>query len=207
MAPYEALYGRKCQSPLCWNEGKERSLMDPTFVEEATEKIKIIQRRMKAAQDRQKKYYDIKHRMIEFEEGQHVFIKVSPTKGIIRFGKAGKLKPKFIGPFQILERVGQVAYRLALPPQLAGVHNVFHVSVLRRYIPDPSHVVNYIDPNIEIQKELTYLEKPMRILDRQEKKLRNKVIPMVKVLWHGQTEREATWEVETDMISRYPELF
>ncbi|PKA58642.1 hypothetical protein AXF42_Ash008929 [Apostasia shenzhenica] len=110
MAPYEALYGRKCQSPLCWYEGQGRAILGPQLVDETTEKIKLIRERLLSAQDRQKKNFDARHRKVEFEVGDSVFLKVSPMKGVVRFGKTGKLKPRYIGPYQIIERVGAVAY-------------------------------------------------------------------------------------------------
>ena len=126
-------------------------------------------------------------------------------KGVMRFGKKGKLSPRYIGPFEILERVGNVAYGLALPPELASVHNVFHVSMLKKYVPDPSHVLNH-EP-IEVHEDLTYEERPVQILAREEKVLRNKTIPLVKVLWRNHKIEEATWEREDDMKKSYPELF
>ena len=107
------------------------------------EKVKIIGKRLKAAQDRQKRWTDLYRRPLEFEVGDFVFLKISPTKGVIRFGSRGKLSPRFIGPFEILERVGEVVYRLALPPSLDGVHEVFHVSQLRKYVRDDSHVLDH----------------------------------------------------------------
>ena len=112
---------------------------------------------------------------------------------------------RYIGPYEILERIGPVAYRLALPPSLAGVHNVFHVPQLRKCIYDPDAVIETNQP--EVQPNLTILERPVRILDRAEKVLRRKTTPVVKVLWSGQTEREATWETEDSMRRHYPELF
>ncbi|KAL5553900.1 hypothetical protein UlMin_041301 [Ulmus minor] len=126
-------------------------------------------------------------------------------RGVMRFGKKGKLSPKYIGPFEILERIGKVAYRLALPPNLSLVHNVFHVSMLKKYVQDPSHVLEH-EP-IEVHEDLTYEEKPVQILDRKEKALRNKVIPLVKVLWRNHKIEEATWEREDEMRERYPNLF
>ena len=120
---------------------------------------------------------------MEFQGGDFVFLKVAPLKGVMRFGKKGKLNPRYIGPFEIIERIGMVAYRLALSPELASVHNVFHVSILKKYLPDPTH--DLIQEPIEIHENLTYEEKPVRILDREEKLLRNKVIPLVKVLWRN----------------------
>ena len=134
-----------------------------------------------------------------------VFLKVSPWKGVIRFGKKGKLSPRYIGPFEILKRVGEVAYRVALPPSLAGVHNVFHVSMLRKYVHSPSHVIDY-EP-LHVREDLTYDEQPIQILDTKDKILRNKVIHLVKVLWHNHAVGEATWELEEEMREKYPHLF
>ncbi|KAL5573266.1 hypothetical protein UlMin_022863 [Ulmus minor] len=136
---------------------------------------------MKAAQSRQKSYADKRRRPLEFQVGDLVFLKVAPMKGVMRFGKKGKLSPRYIGPFEILERIGKVAYRLALPPELLSVHNVFHVSMLRKYISDPSHILEH-EP-IKVHEDLSYEEQPVQILDRKDKTLRNKVIPLVKVLW------------------------
>ncbi|KAL5577467.1 hypothetical protein UlMin_019166 [Ulmus minor] len=153
----------------------------------------------------QKSYADKRRRPLEFQVGDSVFLKVAPMKGVMRFGKKGKLSPRFIGPFEILERVGKVAYKLALPPELSSVHNVFHVSMLKKYVSDPSHVLEH-EP-IQVNEDLTYEEKPVQILDRKDKTLRNKVIPLVKVLWRNHKIEEATWEREDDMRINYPELF
>ncbi|KAA0059963.1 pol protein [Cucumis melo var. makuwa] len=126
-------------------------------------------------------------------------------RGVLRFERRGKLSPRFVRPFEILERIGPVAYRLALPPSLSTVHDVFHVSMLRKYVPDPSHVVDY-EP-LEIDENLSYAEQPVEVLTREMKTLRNKEIPLVKVLWRNHRVEEATWEREDDMRSRYPELF
>ena len=160
---------------------------------------------MLTAQSRQKSYADTRRRDLKFEVGDKVFLKVSPMKGVMRFGKKGKLSPRFVGPFEVLERIGVVAYRLALPPSLSAVHNVFHVSMLRKYISDPSHVLNY-EP-LQLNQDLTYEEKPVRILDTKEKELRNKRIPLVKVLWKNHSTEEATWEREEEIRSKFPELF
>ncbi|PON31376.1 LOW QUALITY PROTEIN: Chromo domain containing protein [Parasponia andersonii] len=160
---------------------------------------------MIAAQSKQKFYTDPKRRPLPFFVGDKVFLKVAPMKGVMRFGKKGKLSPRFIGPYEILEKVGIVAYRLALPPKLSGVHNVFHVSMLRKYVSDPSHVLNQ-EP-LDLDPKLNYKERPLQILDRKEKELRNKKIPLVKVLWRNHSVEEATWEREDEMRSQHPELF
>ncbi|KAL0536812.1 hypothetical protein IC582_025774 [Cucumis melo] len=205
MAPFEALYGKCCRSPVCWDEVGEQGLMGPELVQSTNEAIQKIRSRMHTAQSRQKSYADVRRKDLEFEIGDKVFLKVAPMKGVLRFERRGKLSPRFVGPFEILERIGPVAYRLALPPSLSTVHDVFHVSRLRKYVPDPSHVVDY-EP-LEIDENLSYVEQPVEVLAREVKTLRNKEIPLVKVLWRNHLVEEATWEREDDMRSRYPELF
>ncbi|KAL5760844.1 hypothetical protein ACOSQ2_019682 [Xanthoceras sorbifolium] len=205
MAPYEVLYGRKCRTPLCWTELSESKIAGPDLIRETEEKVKVIKERLKAAADRQKSYADLKRKDIEYEVGEKVFLKVSPWKKIMRFGQKGKLSPRFIGPYEVIERVGLVAYRLALPPELDKIHNVFHVSMLRRYRSDPSHVVS--SEIIELRPDLTYEEEPVEILAREVKELRNKRIPLVKVLWRNHKAEEATWESEEVMRQQYPQLF
>jgi hypothetical protein len=205
MTPYEALYGRKCRSPLYWDEVGERQLLGPEIVQDTKDKVALIRKRMLTAQSRQKSYADQHRRQLEFEIGDQVFLKVSPMKGVIRFGKKGKLSPRYVGPFEVKEVVGPVAYRIALPPELAGVHDVFHVSTLRKYVHDPSHVISY-EP-LQIQENLTYEERPIQILDHKEQQLRTKTIPLVKVLWRNHGMEEASWELEQDMKNRYPDLF
>ena len=143
MAPYEALYGRPCRSPLCWTEVGESSITGPDLIRDTSEKVSLIRQRLLMAQSRQKNYADVRRRPLEFEVGDHVFLKVMLKRGVVRFGKRGKLSPRFIGPFEILERIDTVAYRLALPPSMSGVHEVFHVSMLRKYMLDPAHVVDW----------------------------------------------------------------
>ena len=144
-------------------------------------------------------------RDLEFEVGDHVFLKVALMRGVLRYGTKGKLSPRFIGPFEILERVGAVAYKIALPPNLAAVHNVFHVSMLRKYTPNPTHVIEH--EMLPLREDPSYEEKPSRILTRDTRRLRNKDIPMVKISWGNRYEEEATWEREKDVRKAYPELF
>jgi hypothetical protein len=205
MAPYEALYGRKCRSPLYWDEVGEKQLLGPEIVQDTKDKIALIRKRMLTAQSRQKSYADQHRRKLEFKVGDQVFLKVSPMKGVFRFDKKGKLSPRYVGPFEVNEIVGPVAYRVALPPELAGVHDVFHVSTLRKHIPDPSQVVNF--KPLRVQENLTYEEMPIQIMDRKEKQLRAKTIPLVKVLWRNHGIEEASWELEQEMRNRYPHLF
>ena len=131
-------------------------------------------------------------------------MKISPTKGVYRFGIKGKLSPRYIGPFEILERIGMVAYRIALPPKLSGIHNVFHVSMLRKFIPDPDQVVE-LRP-IRFDKDLTYAEYPLKIIDTQVRKLRNQEIRFLKIQWSRHSEAEATWELESEMRNYFPHI-
>ena len=188
MAPYEALYGRRCRTPMCWTKLDEHKIVCPDLVKDMEEKVQIIQQRLRAASDRQMSYVNLKRKDIEYEVGDKVFLKLSPWKKILRFGRKGKLSPRFIGPYEILERVGPVAYRLALPLELAELHDVFHVSMLRRYCSDSSHILPIQD--IQVQEDFTFEEEPKAILDREIRQLRNKKVPLVKVLWqhHGMEE-------------------
>ena len=141
MAPYEALFGRRCRTPVCWIELNEYKMIGPDIVKDTEEKVHVIRQRLKAASDGQKSYPYLKRRDIEYEVGDKVFLKVLPWRKILWFGQKGKLSPRFIEPYEILECVGLVAYRLALPPELAKLHDVFHVSMLRRYRSDESHIL------------------------------------------------------------------
>jgi hypothetical protein len=205
MPPYEALYGRKCQSPLYWDNIGERQTLGLELIQDTCEKVRVIKERMSAAQNRQKSYTDKRKRPLEFEVGDRVFLKVSPMREVMRFGKKGKLNPRFIGPFEIAQKVGKLAYRIALPPDLIGTHDVFHVSMLRKYIANPKVIVEY--KPLGIQEGLTYMEEPVKIVDKKEQVLRTKMIPIVKVLWHNHGVEEASWEAEHNMRSRYPHLF
>src|ERR1044072_1192854 len=153
MAPYEALYGRRCRTPLCWHQDGERLLIGPELVQQTTEKVKLIREKMKTSQSRQKSYADNRRKDLEFEAGDHVFLRVTQTTGVGRAIKSKKLTPKFIGPYQITERVGPVAYRIALPPFLSNIHDVLHVSQLRKYVADESHMLE--QENVELRDNLT----------------------------------------------------
>ena len=148
---------------------------------------------------------DVRRRKLEFQVGDHVFLRISPTKGVMRCGFRGKLSPRFVGPFEVLERMGKVAYRLALPTSLSGVHNVFHVSMLRKYVLNPSHVVDY--KPLKLRDDLTYEEQPVKIVDKKERELKRRTIHYFKVQWRNQSVREATWELEDEMKEKYPYLF
>ncbi|KAJ9567011.1 hypothetical protein OSB04_002977 [Centaurea solstitialis] len=204
-APYEALYGRKCKSPLNWLEVGESRLTRPDIIQETTDKIKLVQEKLKAARDRQKSYADNRRKPLEFQVGDRVLLKVSPWKGLIRFGKKGKLSPRFIGPFEILERIGPVAYRLELPPELSSIHNTFHVSNLKKCLSEETVILPLGE--IQIDEQLRAAEEPIEILDREIKQLRRSKIPIVKVRWNSRHGPEFTWEREAFMKDKYPHLF
>ncbi|XP_049399792.1 uncharacterized protein LOC125863854 [Solanum stenotomum] len=205
MAPYEALYGRKCRSPIGWFEVGETALFGPDLVLQAMEKMKVIQQWLSTTQSRHKSYADVRRRGLEFSIRDWVFLKVSPMKEVMRFGKKGKLSPHYVGPYKIIRRVDQVAYELELPQERSTVHPVFHVSMFRKCVGDPSHITHI--EYVQVTGDLTYEEVPIAILDRQVKKLRNKEMASVKVLWRNQQVEEVTWEVEEAMKSKYPYLF
>lgn len=146
----------------------------------ATKNIKAVKENMNIARDRKKSYADHRHKALEFKVGDKVFLKLSPWEGVIRFGRKGKLSPRYIGPYKILKCVGRVAYKLRLPTKLSKIPNVFHVSMLRKYVLDSSHILQ--EQSIEIMKDLTYEERHLRVLDRKEQVLITKIISMVKVL-------------------------
>ncbi|XP_061999003.1 uncharacterized protein LOC133716311 [Rosa rugosa] len=179
--------------------------LGPEIVQESNEKITTIRDRIRTTQSRQKSDADLKRRPVEFELSAHVFLKVSPMKGVVRFGKKGKLAPRYVGPFEILDRVGNLAYLLALSVSMSEVHNVFHVSILREYIQDESHVIDH--GTIEVNTDVTFVVEPVRILDRSTKQLRRKEVDLVKVMWSHHDEGDASWELESDMRKRYPQLF
>ena len=154
MAPYEALYGRPCRSLTCWLEEGDSSLFGPEIVRETTEKFQLIRERLRTAQSRQKSYANRRRRPSEFQEGDYVFLKVSPKKGVFRFGKKGNLAPRYVGPFEVIKVVDKAAYQLRLPAQLSEVHDVFHVSMLRKCLSDATPVVNFED--IKVQDGVTY---------------------------------------------------
>jgi hypothetical protein len=204
-APFEALYGRKCRTPVCWFEVGEGQLTGPEVILTTTDKVKEIKDRLKAAQDRQKSYADRRRKPLEFAVGDQVLLKVSPWKGTIKFGKRGKLSPRYIGPFQITERIGPVAYRLELPDELRGRHDVFPVSNLKKCLSDKS--LKTLLDEIQVDERLNFKEEPIEIVERQVKKLRKKKVVIVKVKWSAKRVPEYTWEPETEMRRKYPHLF
>ncbi|GJX45045.1 putative reverse transcriptase domain-containing protein [Tanacetum coccineum] len=204
-APFEALYGRKCHSPVCWAEVGEAQLTRPEIIHETTEKIFKIRDRMQAARNRQKSYADRRRRPLEFEVGDKVMLKVAPWNGVMRFGKRGKLNPRYIGPFRIIERIGPVAYRLELPQELSRVHNVFYVCNFKKYLSDDTLVIPLEE--IQLDDKLNFVEEPVEIMDREVKQLKRSRIPIVKVCWNARRGPEYTWEREDQFKSKYPHLF
>ena len=166
MTPYETLYERPCRSPICWTEMGERSITGPDLIRDTFENVGLIRKRLLTAQNRKKSYTDRRRRPLEFKVGDHIFLKVMPKRGVVRFSKRGKLLLRYIEPFEILEMVGTVAYQLALPSSLSGVHEVFHVSMLRKYTSDPTHVVDW--GGIDVDTNGTFEEGPVRIMDSRD---------------------------------------
>ncbi|GJZ58765.1 putative reverse transcriptase domain-containing protein [Tanacetum coccineum] len=179
-APFEALYGRKCRSPIMWAEVGEGQLIGPD-------------------------YADKRRKPLEFSVGDYVLPKVSPWKGVVRFGKKGKLAPRFVGPFEIIEKVGPVAYKLDLPEELYGVHDTFHVSNLKKCLADPTLQVPLDE--IQVDAKLNFMEEPVEILEREFKKLKHSMIAIVKVWWNSKRGPEFTWEREDQTKLKYPYLF
>jgi hypothetical protein len=164
MSPFEALYGRPCCTPLSWSESGERVIFGPDIVAEAEEKVKQIQANILAAQSRQKSYVDKRCSPLEFEVGDHVYLHVSPMKGVRRFGIKGKLAPRYIGPYSIIDKHSATSYQVELPTRLSGVHNVFHVSQLKKCLKPQTDVV--VEDTIPLEPDLTYKAHPIRVLDQ-----------------------------------------
>ncbi|KAI3773312.1 hypothetical protein L1987_47837 [Smallanthus sonchifolius] len=204
-APFEALYGRKCRSPLCWAEVGEKHLTGPEIVQETTDKIFKIKDRLKAARDRQKSYADNRRKPLEFKIGDRVMFKVSPWKGVARFGNRGKLNPRYVSPFEILARVGPVTYKLKLPQELSNVHDTFHVSNIKKCLSDETLIIP--PDEIHIDDKLHFIEEPIEISDWKVQKLRRSRIKLVKVRWNSKRGPEYTWEREDQMKTKYPSLF
>ncbi|WVZ97697.1 hypothetical protein U9M48_043211 [Paspalum notatum var. saurae] len=174
------------------------------MVTQAEEQVKFIHQNLKRAQSRQKSYSDTRRRLLVFKKGDHVYLRVSPMKGVHRFGVKGKWAPRYVGPFQITERCGPVAYRLELPPHLAAVHDVFHVSQLKKCLRVPEEEID--TSQIQIEPDLTYEEKPVKILDQKQRSTRRRTINFYKVQWSNHAEEEATWEQEEYLKTKYPDF-
>jgi hypothetical protein len=204
MSPFEALYGWPCRTPLSWSESGERVIFGPDNVTEVEEKVKQIQANILAAQSRQKSYTNKRYSPLEFKVGDHVYLRVSLMKGVRRFGIKGKLAPRYIGPYPIIDKYGPTSYQVELSAKLAGVHNVFHVSQLKRWLKPPTDVV--IEDIIPLEPDLTYMAYPIKILNQQDRVTRNKTTRFYKIQWNDHSEDEATWECEEFLHSNYPEF-
>ncbi|GJU48540.1 putative reverse transcriptase domain-containing protein [Tanacetum coccineum] len=203
--PFEVLYGRKCCSPVCWAKVREVQLTSPEIVQEMTEKIIQIKQIIQATHDQQKSYADLKRKPMEFQVGNRVMLKVSPWKGVVHFGKRGKLNPRYVGPFKVLEKVGAVAYKLELPQELSRVHNTFHVSNLKKCYADEPLAIPL--DRLHIDDKLHYVEELVEIMDHEVKLLNQTRIPIVKVRWNSRRGPKFTWEREDQFRKKYPHLF
>ncbi|GJR55547.1 putative reverse transcriptase domain-containing protein [Tanacetum coccineum] len=204
-APFEALYGRKCRSPICWAEVGDAQLIGPKIVRETTEKIIQIKHRLQASRDRQRSYADKRCKPFEFQVRDKVMLKVSPWKGVIRFGKRGKLNPCYIGPFKILAKVGTVAYRLELPKKLSRMHSTFHASNLKKCLSDEPLAI--LLDEVHIDEKLNFIKELVEIMDREVKHLKQSRISIMKVRSNSRRGPEYTWECEDQMQKKYPHLF
>jgi hypothetical protein len=204
MSPFETKW-QEMQDSSILDQTRGRQFFGPELIQEAEEQVRIIRENLRVAQTRQKSYANNRRRPLEFEEGDYVYLKVSPLRGMRRFKVKGKLSPRFIGPFLILKRVGEVAYQLELPDHLADVHDVFHVSQLKRCLRMPEEQLPMED--FSVQDDLIYAEYPIKILDTLTRVTRNKVIKMCKVQWSHYGEDEATWEKEEELRIDLPHLF
>nr|GFA81060.1 putative reverse transcriptase domain-containing protein [Tanacetum cinerariifolium] len=205
VAPFEALYGRNCHSPVCWTEVGEAQILGPELIQDTTEKIVQIKQRMQAAHDRQKSYTDLKRKLMEFQVGDKVMLKVSPWKGVVRFEKKGKLNPRYVGPFKVLEKIRKVSYKLKLLKELSRVHHTFHVSNLKKcHANEPLAVP--LD-GLHFDDKLYFIKEPVEIMDREVKRFKRSRIPLVKVQCNSKRGPEFTWEREDQFRKKYQHLF
>nr|GEU69691.1 putative reverse transcriptase domain-containing protein [Tanacetum cinerariifolium] len=205
VAPFEALYGQKCRSLVCWSEVGDSQLTGTELIRETTEKIVQIKNRLLTSRSREKSYADVRRKPMEFEVGDMVMLKVSPWKGVIRLGKHGKLSPQYIRPFEIIDRNGPVVYKLELPKKLHGIHNTFHVSNLKKCLADKNLVIPLKE--IQLDDKFHFIEEPVEIMDREVKQLKQSRIPIVKVRWNSRRGPEYTWDREDFFKRNYPDLF
>jgi hypothetical protein len=204
MAPLEVLYRCRCRTPVKWIEPGETVIFGPDLVEEAEATVHHIQGNLKAVKSHQETYANKRRRPIEFEVGDNVYLRVSPMKGLKRFGIKGKLAPRYIRPFSILEKCGAVAYKLDLPPSLAGVHDIFHVSQLKKCL--KALMDNVLPEVTPLEADWSYPEHPIKVLDQKDSVMRCKTIRFFKIQWSNHTEEEATWESEDFLRSCHPDF-
>jgi hypothetical protein len=204
MAPFEALYDCHCHTPVNWIEPYERMIFGPDLVIEAEEIVHCIQSNLKAVKAQQESYANKRCRLLEFKAGDRMYLRVSPMRGVKRFGIKGKLAPHYIGPLLILARLGNMAYRLELPPTLTDVYNMFHVSQLKKGLKMPVDVV--VDNVVPLDANLSYPEHPVKVLGQQDLVTRRQTIRFIKVQWSHHSKQEATWETKEFLRSKYPEF-
>jgi hypothetical protein len=202
LAPFEMLYGRRCRTPLFWSEAREWKVLGPDILQEAKEEVHMVRENLRVVQSRQKSYADHGRREVSFEVGDFVYLKASPLRGLRRFKVRGKHAPRFIGPFQILDKRGEVVYQLELPPQLSDMHDVFHVSQLKKCLCLPEEQLPMEE--LDAKEDLSYQEYPVKILETSERVTRNNKIRTCKVQWSHHTEKEATWEREEELKVEFP---
>ena len=205
MAPFEALYGRKCRTPLNWIEPGERRYYGIDFVKEAEERVQLIRQHIEAAQSRQKSYADKRRSPIIFQVGDYVYLKVSPMRRVQRFGVKRKLAPRYVGPYKITAQKGPVAYQLQLPPEMKAIFSVFHVSQLKKCLRVPEEAIE--STSIKIQSDLTYEERPIKVLEEMERVTLSKVTKFYKVIWNNHSEQDAMWELEDYLREVYPSFY
>jgi hypothetical protein len=204
MATFEMLYGRRCRTLLFWNETRERKVFVPNILQEAKKQVCMVRENLRVVQSRQKSYADYSRRELSFEVGDFVYVKVSPMWSLRHFKVRGKLAPRFIGSFKILEKRGEVAYQLELPPQLSDVHDVFHVSQLKKCLRVPQEQIPMDELDV---KDHSSQEYPIKILEMSERVTRNKGIKMCKVQWSYNIKEEATWEREEELRQSFQVSF
>ncbi|XP_039155602.1 uncharacterized protein LOC120287026 [Eucalyptus grandis] len=205
MAPFEASYGRVYRTPVCWDEVGERKIIGPELVQQSMDATAISRDGLKTAQSRQKSYADKHWRPLEFQVGDHIFLKGVTNEGYFALRQEGKMSSRYVGPFEILERIGTLPYRLALPPRLAQVRDVFHVSMLRTYESNLTRMLNLEE--LDMDDRVLYVENPVQIMDWKDLILHTKTIPLVKVIWQHHGTEGATWKSENSMGQRYPYPF
>jgi hypothetical protein len=205
MAPFKALYGRKCQTPLMWSEARERSLFSLDMITEAEEHVAKVRENLKAAQSRQKSYADTQRRPLELQPGDFIYLKVSPIRGTRRFQVREKLASRYIRPYQIIEKIGAVAYHLELHLEMADIHDVFHISQLKKCL----RVLEEQAPMeaMDFQPDLQYQERPIKILDTITRQTRRTIVRLCRVQRSNHTEAEAIWEREDDLKKKFLYLF
>jgi hypothetical protein len=205
MALFDMLYGLRCRTLLFWNETGDRKVFGPDILEEAEKQVRMVKENLCVAQSRQKSYVDYRRRALSFEVGDFVYHKVSPMRGLRHCKVRGKHTPRFIGPFKILEKRGEVAYQLELSPQLSDVHDDFHVSQLKKCLRVPKEQIPMED--LDAKEDLSYQEHTIRILETSERVTRSKKIKMCKVQWSHHTEDKAPWERQEELKAEFPSFF